>query len=123
MTPGPGVGGVAWGAGARLDDRGVELRLVVAPDGNLPAADLARPAVGHREALLPTGRRDRRGPAIQRGVRLLALALSAGFTAAAIQVWRDDTARSPRRMFAFSLLYLFLIFCLLLLDHAGGVRI
>ena len=32
---------------------------------------------------------------------------------------RHDRPRSARRMFAFSLLYLFLIFSLLLLDHAG----
>ncbi len=49
-----------------------------------------------------------------------ALLLSAVFTGAAIQVCRDDGDRSARRMFAFSLLYLFLIFSLLLVDHAGG---
>ncbi len=50
----------------------------------------------------------------------LALALSAVFTATAILVCRDDGERSAKRMFAFSLLYLFLIFSLLLLDRAGG---
>jgi len=49
-----------------------------------------------------------------------ALVLSAVFTGAAIQIWRDDSERSARRMFAFSLLYLFLIFSLLLVDRAGG---
>lgn len=49
-----------------------------------------------------------------------ALLLSAAFTASAILVWYDTTDRSARRMFAFSLLYLFLIFSLLLVDHAGG---
>jgi len=49
-----------------------------------------------------------------------ALLLSAVFTGAAIQVCRDDGDRSARRMFAFSLLYLFLTFSLLLVDHAGG---
>jgi protoheme IX farnesyltransferase len=49
-----------------------------------------------------------------------ALVLSAIFTGMAILVWHDKTERSARRMFAFSLLYLFLIFSLLLLDHAGG---
>jgi protoheme IX farnesyltransferase len=49
-----------------------------------------------------------------------ALLLSAIFTGMAILVWRDRTEQSARRMFAFSLLYLFLIFSLLLLDHAGG---
>ena len=39
------------------------------------------------------------------------------FTAAAIRVWRDDGDRSARHMFAFSLLYLSLIFTLLLVDH------
>jgi heme o synthase len=48
------------------------------------------------------------------------LILSAAFTGSAVLVWRDPTERSARRMFAFSLLYLFLIFSLLLLDHAGG---
>ena len=48
-----------------------------------------------------------------------ALLLSALFTGMAIRVWRDDSDRSARRMFAFSLLYLFLIFSLLLVDHAG----
>ncbi|MGC2204139.1 MAG: heme o synthase [Stellaceae bacterium] len=50
-----------------------------------------------------------------------ALLLSALFTGLAIRVCRDATDRSARRMFAFSLLYLFLIFSLLLLDHAGRV--
>ena len=45
------------------------------------------------------------------------LLLSVIFTTAAIQVCRDDGDRSARRMFAFSLLYLFLVFSLLLLDH------
>ena len=48
-----------------------------------------------------------------------ALLLSALFTGMAIRVWRDDSDRSARRMFAFSLLYLFLNFSLLLVDHAG----
>jgi protoheme IX farnesyltransferase len=48
------------------------------------------------------------------------LILSAVFTGSAVLVCRDPTERSARRMFAFSLLYLFLIFSLLLLDHAGG---
>jgi protoheme IX farnesyltransferase len=48
-----------------------------------------------------------------------AAALSFAFTGAALWVWHDDTDRSARRMFAFSLLYLFLIFTLLLADHLG----
>jgi protoheme IX farnesyltransferase len=42
------------------------------------------------------------------------------FTGSAIRVWRDESDRSARRMFAFSLLYLFLIFSLLLADRVGG---
>jgi protoheme IX farnesyltransferase len=49
-----------------------------------------------------------------------ALLLSAIFTGSAIRVWRDHTDRGARRMFAFSLLYLFLVFSLLLMDHVGG---
>ncbi len=50
----------------------------------------------------------------------LGLLLSAIFTVSAIQVGRDDGDRSARRMFAFSLLYLLLIFSLLLVDRAGA---
>ena len=46
--------------------------------------------------------------------------LSLAFTATAVRVWRDPTDRSARQMFAFSLLYLFLIFTLLLVDRIGG---
>jgi heme o synthase len=46
--------------------------------------------------------------------------LSVLFTATAIGVWRDASDRGARRMFAFSLLYLFLIFTVLLIDHRGG---
>jgi heme o synthase len=49
--------------------------------------------------------------------------LSLLFTLAAIRVWRDDTHRSARQMFAFSLAYLFLIFTLLLVDHGIGYAI
>jgi heme o synthase len=48
-----------------------------------------------------------------------ALMLNALFSGSAILVRRDPTDRSARRMFAFSLLYLFLIFTLLLADHTG----
>src|SRR6516164_3165239 len=47
-----------------------------------------------------------------------ALLLNAIFTGTAIQVCRDDSDRSARQMFAFSLLYLFLIFSMLLMDRA-----
>jgi protoheme IX farnesyltransferase len=49
--------------------------------------------------------------------------LSAAFTGSAILVWVDTTDRSARRMFAFSLLYLFLIFSLLLVDHTCGAGV
>jgi protoheme IX farnesyltransferase len=42
------------------------------------------------------------------------------FTGSAVLVCRDRADRQARRMFAFSLLYLFLIFSLLLVDHASG---
>src|SRR4051794_38805677 len=48
--------------------------------------------------------------------------LSLLFTATALRVWHDQSERSARQMFAFSLLYLFLIFALLLLDRFGGWR-
>jgi protoheme IX farnesyltransferase len=46
--------------------------------------------------------------------------LSLVFSATAIRVLRDDSERSARQMFAFSLLYLFLIFTLLLVDRLAG---
>jgi protoheme IX farnesyltransferase len=49
--------------------------------------------------------------------------LSLLFTGSAIRVWRDESDagdRSARHMFAFSLLYLFLIFTVLLVEHTGG---
>jgi protoheme IX farnesyltransferase len=56
------------------------------------------------------------GPVYAGGVAALSLA----FSGAAIRVWRDQGDRSARQMFAFSLLYLFLIFTLLLADHSAG---
>ena len=50
-----------------------------------------------------------------------ALALSAGFTGMALKVWHDETDRSPKRMFGFSILYLFLLFALMILDRAPQV--
>ena len=47
-----------------------------------------------------------------------ALALSAAFTAFAVKVWLDPTHRSAKQMFGFSILYLFLLFALLLIDRA-----
>jgi heme o synthase len=50
-----------------------------------------------------------------------ALALSALFTAAAVRVLRDPGERAAQQMFAFSILYLFLLFALMVMDHAPGV--
>jgi protoheme IX farnesyltransferase len=49
-----------------------------------------------------------------------ALVLSALFTAAAARLCVERSERSAKAMFGFSLLYLFLIFSLLLVDHAGA---
>ena len=46
-----------------------------------------------------------------------AILLSAMFTGFALLVRRDTTDRSPKRMFAFSILYLFLLFALLIVDR------
>ncbi|MEA2754403.1 MAG: heme o synthase, partial [Aliidongia sp.] len=46
-----------------------------------------------------------------------AMLLSAAFTGFAIVVWRDRTGHEPKRMFAFSILYLFLLFALLIVDR------
>jgi heme o synthase len=43
--------------------------------------------------------------------------LSAGFTGYALAVWRDPTDRMAKRMFAFSIFYLFLLFALLIVDR------
>jgi heme o synthase len=44
-------------------------------------------------------------------------ALSLAFTGTAIRVWRDESEHSARQMFAFSLVYLFLIFAVLLVEQ------
>ena len=51
----------------------------------------------------------------------VALVLSALFTGLALRVWRDRGDRSAKQMFAFSILYLFLLFALLLVDRAPAV--
>jgi protoheme IX farnesyltransferase len=50
----------------------------------------------------------------------LAAVLSACFTAFSVAVWFDRTDKWPKRMFAFSILYLSLLFALLILDRAPG---
>jgi heme o synthase len=50
-----------------------------------------------------------------------ALALSALFTLAAIRVCHDEDEVSARRMFAFSILYLFLLYAVMIIDRAPGL--
>ncbi|HJU27027.1 MAG TPA: heme o synthase, partial [Rhodanobacteraceae bacterium] len=50
-----------------------------------------------------------------------ALVLSVLFTLCALAVWRDAGDRAARRMFGFSLLYLFLLFALMAIDRAPGL--
>jgi protoheme IX farnesyltransferase len=50
-----------------------------------------------------------------------AAVLGALFILAAIRVWFDETDRSAKRMFAFSILYLFLLLALLIVDRAPGL--
>jgi protoheme IX farnesyltransferase len=51
----------------------------------------------------------------------VAFVLGLVFVAAAVAVWRDETDRSAKRMFGFSIFYLFALFALLIADHAIGV--
>ena len=50
-----------------------------------------------------------------------ALALGLLFIAAAVAVQRDETDRSAKRMFGFSIFYLFALFALLMADRAIGI--
>jgi protoheme IX farnesyltransferase len=43
------------------------------------------------------------------------------FILMAVKVWFDPTDRSAKRMFGFSILYLFLLFALLMADRAPGL--
>jgi protoheme IX farnesyltransferase len=47
--------------------------------------------------------------------------LGALFILAAVRVWFDSGERAARQMFAFSILYLFLLFTLLIVDRAPGL--
>ncbi len=49
-----------------------------------------------------------------------ATALGVAFVGSAVRVWFDTTARSARRMFGFSIVYLFLLFVLLIADKMLG---
>jgi protoheme IX farnesyltransferase len=51
----------------------------------------------------------------------VALVLSLLFTLAAVRVWFDEGDASARRMFGFSLLYLFLLFAFMVIDRAPGL--
>jgi len=50
-----------------------------------------------------------------------AMVLGALFILAAVRVWFDPSDRSAKRMFAYSILYLFLLFALLIADRAPGL--
>jgi protoheme IX farnesyltransferase len=50
-----------------------------------------------------------------------AAGLSGLFIVAAIRVWFDDGERAAKQMFAYSIIYLFLLFTLLIIDHTGAV--
>jgi protoheme IX farnesyltransferase len=49
-----------------------------------------------------------------------AIALGSLFVLAAVRVWFDQSARSAWAMFGYSILYLFALFGLLMLDAQGG---
>jgi protoheme IX farnesyltransferase len=51
----------------------------------------------------------------------VAVVLSLLFTLAAIRVWFDDGDTAARQMFGFSLLYLFLLFAVMVVDRAPGL--
>ncbi|MDA0655241.1 MAG: heme o synthase [Proteobacteria bacterium] len=50
----------------------------------------------------------------------VAIVMGLAFVGAAVAVWRDETDRSPKRMFAFSIFYLFVLFALMIADRAAG---
>jgi protoheme IX farnesyltransferase len=54
---------------------------------------------------------------------ITAAVLGAVFIAAAISVWFDETDRSAKRMFGFSILYLFVLFASLIVDAAMGLTV
>jgi protoheme IX farnesyltransferase len=51
----------------------------------------------------------------------VSLVLGLLFVAAAVAVLRDATDRSAKRMFGFSIFYLFALFALLIADRAIGI--
>jgi protoheme IX farnesyltransferase len=52
---------------------------------------------------------------------IVAVILGGFFILAAVSVFLDKTDRSAKRMFAFSILYLFLLFALIIVDRAPGL--
>ena len=52
---------------------------------------------------------------------IVAVILGVFFILAAVSVFRDKTDRSAKRMFGVSLLYLFLLFALIIVDRAPGL--
>ncbi len=50
----------------------------------------------------------------------IAIALGAGFLALAVAIWFDDTDRSARRTFLFSIIYLFALFAAMVADSRLG---
>ncbi len=50
----------------------------------------------------------------------VAIALGAGFMALAVAIWFDDTDRSARRTFRFSILYLFALFATMMVEGVLG---
>jgi protoheme IX farnesyltransferase len=48
--------------------------------------------------------------------------LGAIFLALAVRIWRSTGDRAAKHMFAYSILYLFLLFALLLAEHGLGWR-
>jgi protoheme IX farnesyltransferase len=52
---------------------------------------------------------------------VVALMLSVLFSLAAVRVWYDHGDASAKRMFGFSILYLFLLFAVMILDRAPGL--
>ena len=51
----------------------------------------------------------------------VAILLGLVFVAAAVAVWFDETDRAPKRMFGYSILYLFGLFAMLIADRAPGL--
>ena len=50
----------------------------------------------------------------------VAMVMGLAFVGAAVAVWRDETDRAPKRMFAFSIFYLFVLFALMIADRTAG---